>query len=149
MTSDIKEIGGNSIHLWRGIINTKISKFFQKRAEKLTKKGSKTIISNPSCKFINHCTILFNFTINTNEKYQLVHQGKFTPKYKTWRKIVEENEAKIVQWESEIQSWEKLDPEKRGPSPVKPETEKYPLTTEEMFQTILHLRKQWYKKGYL
>jgi hypothetical protein len=149
MMNDIREIGGSSFHLWRGKINTKISNFFQKRADKLIKKGTKTIISKPSCKFINHCTLLINFTVNNNEKYQLVHQGKFTPKYKEWRKIVEENETKIVQWESEVQTWEDSDPEKRGSVPVKPVIKKYPLTIEEMFQTILYYQKDWYKKDNL
>ena len=141
-----KEIGGSSIKLWRGKINGKISDFFKKRSEKLIKEGSKTIISNPSCKFINHCTIIFNFTVNTNEKFQLIHQGKFSERFKNWKKTQEDDANKIAQWEKELEEWEKKDVKTRGSSPVKPDTEKFPLSEEKMFETIVALKKQWYKK---
>jgi len=141
-----REIGGNSIHLWRAKINGKIANFFQKKSERLTKKGNKTLITNPTCKFINHCTILFNFTIDTNEKYQLVHQGKFTEKYKEWRKRVEEHELRLEEWETAMDMWEKDDEETRGSAPPKPEMDANPLTNDEMFQTIIAMQKAWFKK---
>jgi hypothetical protein len=163
-TTDIREIGGNSLKLWRGNINSKIAKFFQTRSEKLIKEGSKTIISNPNCKFINHCTILFNFTINNTDKYQLVHQGRFTEKYKSWRKIEKENEIKIAEWEEAMNVWESNEKKELSKvnsksnsdvnnvpttPPAKPDVENSPLNNDEMFQTIIYQRKHWYKKDIL
>lgn len=148
-TENFRAIGGNSIKIWRGRLNGKISDFFKKRSEKLIKEGKETIISNPSCKFINHCTILFNFTINTNEKYQLVHQGKFSDKFKSWKKLQEENENKHAQWLLDVERWEKEDVKKRGSAPIMPEFEKYPLSENEMFETIIYMKKGWYKKDEL
>jgi hypothetical protein len=141
-----REIGGNTITLWRSRINGRISEFFRKKSERLKKKGSQTIITNPTCKFINHCTMLFSFTVDTNEKYQLIHQGKFTKKYKDWRKRVEEQKLRIEEWEASMEAWEEEDPDTRGTAPVKPDTDVYPLTTEEMFLTIIPMQKSWYKK---
>ena len=144
-----REVGGNSLTLWLGRLNGRIAKFFQNRSEKLIKKGSTTIITNPTCRFINHCTMIFNFTIDGNEKYQLIHQGKFVEKYKSWRKLVEEQEVKLNEWEISMEEWENSDINSRGAAPQKPELIKYPLTIDEMFQTILSMDKSWYKKDIL
>ena len=82
----VREIGGSSFALWRSRLNNRISECFKKRADRLHKIGSKTIISNPSCRFINHCTIIFHFTVNNTEKYQLINQGKYIDRFKNWNR---------------------------------------------------------------
>ncbi len=69
------EIGGNKFLLSLGNYLTNIGK-------RLIDKGTKTIISNPTCKLINPFTLLINFTVNNNTKYQLVLQGDYKNKYK-------------------------------------------------------------------
>ena len=76
------EIGGNTAVLWYGKQLKKISKYYERRSDELIVKGHKTVISNPSCKLINGFTLLLNFTVDTNKKYQLVTEGRYIDKYK-------------------------------------------------------------------
>jgi len=76
------KIGGNNLQLWYGKILTRISKYYERRGEKLIAKGSKTIISNPTCKLCNAFTIIINFTVDNKKKYQLVLEGDYKKKYK-------------------------------------------------------------------
>lgn len=144
---NIREIGGNSILLWCGKILKRISDYYQKRSDKYIKSGSKTVISNPTCKFINHCTIIFNFTVNTTEKYQLIHQGRFTEMYKEWNKQLKEYEDKMVTYEDALSKWERQDPEERDAAPIRPTMREFPLDKREMFETIIMMQKYWYKKS--
>ena len=75
------EIGGNSLLLWYGNLLEKISKYYSKRSETLINKGRKTVITNPTCKFVNPFTLIFTFTVDTNKKYQLITQGKYKDRY--------------------------------------------------------------------
>lgn len=141
-----REIGGNTLSLWRAKINTRISNYFSRRSDRLTKRGNKTIITNPSCKFINHCTIIFNFTVDNNEKFQLIHEGIFSDKYKAWRKREEEHKLRLDEWRSSVSEWELSDNETRGGAPVKPEFDENPIPIDEMFATIIHYHRSWYRK---
>ena len=76
------EIGGNSALLWYGRLLGRISKYYNNRSEKLIKKGKKTVISNPSSKLVSGWTLITNFTIDGNKKYQLVTEGRYIEKYK-------------------------------------------------------------------
>ena len=75
METTNKEIGGNKFYL-------KLGKYFTKLGEKYTKKGSKTVISNPTCKLINPFSIMYNFTVDNNLKFQLIVQGDYKELYK-------------------------------------------------------------------
>lgn len=110
------EIGGNALTLWRGKLNAHISNYFKNRGERLIKKGSKQAVTNPSSKFINHCTIIINFTVDGVHKYQIVHQGKFADRYKEWRTAKADNEDAQA------------------------------LEIREMFEIITIERKLWFKK---
>lgn len=70
-----REIGGNGFYLWLGNLLSKWGK-------KLTNKGSKTTISNPTSKFIGPFAIKIDFTVNNTDKYQLIIQGDYKTKYK-------------------------------------------------------------------
>jgi hypothetical protein len=73
--NSIREIGGNKFNFWLGNKLTKIGK-------NLITNGKKTVISNPTCKLINPFTLVLNFVVDTNDKYQLVLQGDYKVKYK-------------------------------------------------------------------
>lgn len=90
MNNNIRETRGNKFYLSYGNVLLKISNFFKKYSDKYLTKDNKIIISNPTCKFINPFTLMFNFTVNNKDKYQLVHEGEFTNKYKEWKKITED-----------------------------------------------------------
>lgn len=106
---EVIEIGGNKFKLWLGTI---ISNY----GSKLVNKGKTTIISNPSCRLINPFTTIYTFTINNNEKYQLIIQGNYKDKYK-----------EISQLEGGAE-------------------ENSPITTDEMFLVIANNVKRWFKK---
>jgi hypothetical protein len=82
MTETIREIGGNSLTLWLGKKHVKWGERLSKKGERIIKRGSKTIISNPTSKLINPFTIILNFTVDTNVKYQLLLQGDYKIRYK-------------------------------------------------------------------
>lgn len=69
------EVGGNKIALAIGTYLEKVAKGFIARGRTLT-------ISNPTCKLINPFTLIINFTIDGNEKCQVITQGDYKVKYK-------------------------------------------------------------------
>jgi len=75
MEETTREIGGNTTSLWLG---NKLTKW----GDRLIKKGKKTIISNPTCKLLNPFTLMLNFTIDNNTKFQLILQGDYKERYK-------------------------------------------------------------------
>jgi len=76
------EVGGNKLTLRFGRFLGSISDNLKRRSDKLNKKGTPKLVANPTCKFINPFTLIINFTVNTTDKYQLVHEGDFRVKYK-------------------------------------------------------------------
>jgi hypothetical protein len=88
-----REIGGNNIQLWYGRLLSYISTRYGRRSQKFLSKGRTTIISNPTCKFINHCTLIFNFTINEIDKYQLIQQGNYSEKYKLLKSLDKDSDV--------------------------------------------------------
>ena len=115
LNSPIREIGGSSYKLWRAKrlakradrfrnfsrfiynifrrINYTIHSFWlwissriENRSERLHRAGTKVVLSNPSCKYINHCTLMLNFTVDNTDKYQIIHEGRFTDRYKEFKK---------------------------------------------------------------
>jgi hypothetical protein len=72
---NILKIGGNRFKYWCGVR-------IQKWGNRLIEKGRYRIITNPSCKLVNPFTLLINFTVDTNEKYQVVIQGDYKRHYK-------------------------------------------------------------------
>ena len=94
------QIGGNKFLLSLG---HRLSRW----GKRLIDKGSVTIISNPSCKFINPFTLLVNFTVNGNKKYQLVIQGHYKDKYKEFQDTdnpISEDEMFII-IRSHVNTW--------------------------------------------
>ena len=78
----LDEIGGSRYYLALGSRLTKIGNWLINLGKKYTDKGTKTIISNPTCRLINPFTLMVNFTVNGTQKYQLVLQGDYKNKYR-------------------------------------------------------------------
>lgn len=148
MKDNTREIGGSTMALWRGRMNGRIASFFQRRSDKLMKKGNKTIVSNPTCKFINPFTMIFHFTVDNSEKYQLVHQGDFKEFYREWRQKLEDHAEKMVQYEANLEAYEAEENKEGFTMPVAPPNveELGPLEVDKMFIIILSKGSDWYKK---
>lgn len=86
------EIGGNKISYWIGGL---IKKF----GERIIQKTKPTTISNPSAKLANPFTLIISFTIDSDQKYQVVTQGKYYERYKNTKDglpEISENEMLMV-----------------------------------------------------
>jgi hypothetical protein len=70
-----REIGGNKLYL-------KLGKKLTKMGEKYSRKGNKTVILNPTCKFVGPFALKIDFTVDNTDKYQLIIQGDYRDKYK-------------------------------------------------------------------
>ena len=69
------KMGGNKFKYW---IGSKI----QKWGNNIIGKNKQVTITNPSCKLVNPFTLIINFTVDANDKYQLITQGDYKNKYK-------------------------------------------------------------------
>jgi len=147
MEENKREIGGSRLSIWYGKLLGRISKYYQIRSEKHIIRGSKTIVSNPTCKFANPFTLLFNFTVDNTEKYQLVHQGNFKTQYKEWRDRVDLYNDKKLIYDSAILEYEALGDKTGVDAPILPTlVGDSPIGTKEMFMVILPKKKFWFKK---
>ena len=75
-------VGGNSIKVWIGEILTSIGDFFNKKGTSLIVNNKPKLVTNPTGKLINPFTLLVSFTVDTNQKYQVILQGDYKGKYK-------------------------------------------------------------------
>lgn len=69
------KVGGNRFKYWLG-------KKIQKWGNRLIESGKYRVVTNPSCKLVNPFTLLINFTVDGNEKYQVILQGDYKKHYK-------------------------------------------------------------------
>ena len=69
------KVGGNKFKYWLG-------KKIQKLGNRLIERGKYKVVTNPSCKLVNPFTLLINFTVDGNEKYQVILQGDYKKHYK-------------------------------------------------------------------
>ena len=76
-------LGGNSFYIWTGDFFKYFFGYLSDLGERLSLKGNATIITNPTAKFINHCTLLLTFTVNGTDKYQtILESSDYKTKYK-------------------------------------------------------------------
>ncbi len=147
MEDNKREIWGSTLTLWYGRILKRISSYYNRRGKKLIAKGSKTIVANPKCRFVNAHTMVFNFTINNTEKFQLVIEGNFVAKFKSWRKVLDEYAVKVEEFNELKLVYDNLEDKKGAVAPVAvPPISESPLSTKEMFMVILPAHKRWFKK---
>jgi len=147
MEDNKREIGGSKLSIWYGKLLGKIAKRYQRRSDKFISKGNKTIVLNPTCKFVNPFILLFSFTVDNTEKYQLVHQGGFKDKYKAWREKCDEYLIKKDAYEVAFEEYDALENKEGVDAPTVPvKISDSPIDTAEMFMIILPKKKSWYKK---
>jgi len=147
MENATREIGGSKLAIWYGKKLGKISDRYKRRSEKFIAKGNKTIVSNPACKFINPFTLLFTFTVDNTNKYQLIHQGNFKEKYKAWKEKVDLYNEKRAIYNTEIEAYEALEDKTEVETPALPEkVGDSPIDNKEMFMIILPKQKSWFLK---
>jgi len=117
MEETTREIGGNQIKL---LLGNKLAKW----GEKLITKGSKLVISNPTCKLHSPYLLVVNFTVNNTEKYTLTLQGDYKEKYKEISNSLKDKDVDSVE---DVQD---------------------PITINEMFILILEHEniKKWFLK---
>lgn len=148
MEETTREVGGSKLAIWYGNKLGKIGDYYQRRSDKFIDKGTKTIVSNPACKFINPFTLLFTFTVDNTDKYQLVHQGDFKEKYKAWKERVDLYNEKRGIYDDEMEAYEALEDKNGKDAPVLPEkVGDSPIDNREMFMIILPKQKSWYLKS--
>jgi hypothetical protein len=75
-------VGGNSIMVMFGKLMTNIGKSILTNGEAIIAKNKTKIVTNPTAKLFNPFTLVISFTVDTNQKYQIVMQGDYKEKYK-------------------------------------------------------------------
>ena len=123
----IAKFGGNS-HM------EFFAEFVLKLGSKITAWGNKImsrhkplLVSNPTVKLCNPFTLIVSFTVNGNEKYQVVLEGNYKELYKD--KIKKANEIN------------------EDNNDTNTENESIDLTDKELFSIIEANQKNWFKKG--
>ena len=76
------KIGGNDVFLWLGKKIAKWAVNLQAWGEKLEIRSKPTLVTNPSGFLYNPFTLILAFTVDTNDKFQIVFQGDYKQKYK-------------------------------------------------------------------
>ena len=75
-------IGGNTIGVWLGELINRLGEYLKDWGNKYALKNKPTLVTNPTAKLINPFTLMLSFTVNTNDKYQIIIQGDYKQKYK-------------------------------------------------------------------
>jgi len=75
-------VGGNTLKVWYGEFLNNIGEFFTNKGTNLVVNNKPKIVTNPTGKLINPFTLIVSFTVDTNQKYQVVLQGDYKEKYK-------------------------------------------------------------------
>lgn len=75
-------VGGNTLKVWFGEFLNNIGEFFTKKGTNMVINNKPKIVTNPTAKLINPFTLMISFTVDTNQKYQVVLQGDYKDKYK-------------------------------------------------------------------
>lgn len=76
------KVGGNEFKVWIGNFFESIGETINEFGKKISLTNQPKIVINPSAKLINPFTLLINFTVDTNQKYQIIIQGDYKEKYK-------------------------------------------------------------------
>ena len=75
-------VGGNSVKVWFGELLNSIGESFTKKGTNLVLNNKPKLVTNPTAKLVNPFTLMISFTVDTNQKYQVVLQGDYKEKYK-------------------------------------------------------------------
>ncbi len=75
-------VGGNSIKVWFGEFLESIGRKILDMGSKIVSNNNPKLVTNPSAKLFNPFLLVVSFTVDTNQKYQVVLQGDYKEKYK-------------------------------------------------------------------
>jgi hypothetical protein len=75
-------VGGNTILVYIGIILSGVGKWLTDWGEHVIMKHKTKMVTNPSFSLINPFTLIINFTVDVNDKYQIILQGDYKENYK-------------------------------------------------------------------
>lgn len=75
-------VGGNSIKVWIGELLEKMGNNISKSGNRIITNNNPKLVTNPTCKLYNPFILVVSFTVDTNQKYQVVLQGDYKEKYK-------------------------------------------------------------------
>jgi hypothetical protein len=82
-------VGGNTLKVWLwdffAAIGVRLEKFGNNMSElgkKMSLRNKPKAVTNPSAKLINPFTMMVTFTVDVNDKYQIVLQGDYKQQYK-------------------------------------------------------------------
>jgi|688.fasta_scaffold219177_5 hypothetical protein len=75
-------VGGNTLKVWIGDSLNNIGEFFTKKGTNMVVNNKPKMVTNPTAKLINPFTLMISFTVDTNQKYQVILQGDYKGKYK-------------------------------------------------------------------
>ena len=114
------KVGGNSHLELLAELVLKIGAKITAWANKMIAKYKPIIVTNPTVKLCNPFTLIISFTVNGNEKFQVVVEGNYIQQYKDKFKLNEDgnNESELID-----------------------------IPENELFLIISHNQKKWFKKG--
>ena len=75
-------VGGNSILVFIGKQISNLGAFLNKKGDKIVANNKTKFVTNPTAILINPFTLIINFTVDVNEKYQIVLQGDYKQNYR-------------------------------------------------------------------
>ena len=75
-------VSGNSVLVFLGKQFRGLGKFLFDKGEKMISDNKTKYVTNPSAVLINTFILLISFTVDVNDKYQIVLQGDYKQNYK-------------------------------------------------------------------
>lgn len=75
-------VGGNSLKVWWGDLLNSIGESFSNKGNSIIINNKPKIVTNPSAKLWTPFILVVSFTVDVNQKYQIVLQGDYKEKYK-------------------------------------------------------------------
>jgi hypothetical protein len=82
ITDGTLKLGGNKFNVFFGKKIIDFGKFLTNFGESITNTNQPKLITNPNSKLINPFTLLINFTVDLNNKHQVILQGNYKERYK-------------------------------------------------------------------
>lgn len=89
-------VGGNTLLVFWGNLLRTIGIFLTEKGDKAVYNGNSRVISNPSASWYNPFTIVYTFTIDNTQKYQLIIENS------AYKSRYVENNQEIILTEEEL-----------------------------------------------
>ena len=82
MEGSALKVGGNKRTLWLGELIRDIGNSLLNSGNDLINKSKPMMVTNPTARLVNPFTLLINFVVNNNQKYQVIIQGDYKEKFR-------------------------------------------------------------------